>query len=108
MKKIEFKLATTYEAEGVKLFPGFNDVESDKADAFLANPGVKDRIKKGFIVVGDAGLSEDEILNDMPNTFDVTKLRDLAADARPAVADAAKAQLAVIDAMAKDNGKGKK
>jgi hypothetical protein len=110
MVKIKFDKDTTYEAEGVKLFPGINNVESDKADKFLKNPGVIDRIKKKIIIVGERidELTENDILNDMPNLFDVIQLRKFAEDANPAIAAAAKAQLATIDAMAKDNGKGKK
>jgi hypothetical protein len=110
MVKIKFDKDTTYEAEGVKLFPGINNIDPAKAERFLLNPGVKDRIKKGFIVVTEGAdvLSENEILNDMPNLFDVIKLRQFAEDANTAIASAAKAQLATIDAMAKDNGKGKK
>lgn len=112
MVKLRYKGKNLYRACGVTLLPGINRVDDEVAERFLAHPLVKLRLEDRTIeVVGqerESTESDDapavpvsELLDEIKETYDVARLRELLKDERKTVQKAAQKQLDRIDETAR-------
>lgn len=111
--KLKYNRPNTYTCIGVRLLPGINTVDDEKAKRFMAQPGVKARVDAGVIekVTGkEAEPGKEptaaELKKDIPEMYDVARLRELAEDERKGVADAAAKRLKEIEDATNPNGEG--
>ncbi len=92
--------------------PGINEVDANDLETIMKLPSVKAREEKGLIKVIDDGKSAgkksvEETVAMIPKIFDKKLLNKIIkTDGRPAVIEAAKNQLSLIEVKADDKAKG--
>ena len=95
----------------VRLLPGINECDSTDLESILKVPVVAWRVEKGIIKVIDDGKAQgkkpiEEIVAMIPKIVDKKLLNKIIrTDGRPAVIDAAKNQLSLIEVKAEDKAK---
>lgn len=96
----------------VRILPGITEMDANDLENILKLPSVAARVEKGVLKVIDDGKSAgkksvEETIAMIPKIFDKKLLNKLIkTDGRPAVIEAAKNQLSLIEVKAEDKAKG--
>lgn len=95
----------------VRILPGINECDAHDLETILKLPSIIARVEKGLLKVLDDGKSQgkksvEEMIAMIPKIVDKKLLNKIIkTDGRPAVIDAAKNQLSLIEVKAEDKAK---
>jgi hypothetical protein len=107
MIKVKLNEARIRSCAGVRFLPGINYIDPAKWQQVEKNPIAISWIKKGIIEPvaqpEEAAPTARGLVADMPDLYDMARLRELAEDSRKTVADAANKQIERINAMAAED-----